>query len=134
MLVAQAHTLDALFCNLARRSHANSNAGYTDTADRYLRLALRAQAQAVRTIEALAELKNPRPVTFVRQANVANNQQVNNGTAASSQAGENDFAQNKLSGECYELLPDTRASQAEGRIDPPVEALGKLDRTEVDGR
>ena len=59
MLVTQAHTLDALFATLVRRSHANSNEGYLEAADRYMRLALRAQAQAqvVRTIEALAELK-----------------------------------------------------------------------------
>lgn len=134
MLVAQAHTLDALFCNLARRSHANSNAGCTYTADRYLRLALRAQAQAVRTIEALAELKNPRPVTFVRQANVANNQQVNNGTAASSQAGEKEILQNKLSRECYELLPDARAPGLASRVNQDVEAVGEVDRAEVGGR
>lgn len=126
MLVAQAHTLDALFCNLARRSHANSNAGHLEAADRYLRLALRAQAQAVRTIEALGELKNPRPVTFVRQANVAHNQQVNNGQV--SQAGESEKQQTKLSGETYELLPDTRASSIEGAVNSPVEALAEIDR------
>jgi len=79
MLLAQAHTLDALFCGLARKSHSNSSAGYFDAAKSYLQLALRAQAQAVRTIEALAELKNPKSVAFVKQANIANgHQQVNN--------------------------------------------------------
>ncbi|MDP1734276.1 MAG: hypothetical protein Q8L44_07935 [Sulfuritalea sp.] len=130
MLMAQAHTLDALFSNLARRSHSNSKAGYLDAADRYLRLALKAQSQAVRTIEALGELKNPRPVTFVRQANVAHNQQVNNGMA--SQAGESENRQSKQSaGDSYELLPDTRASQTESRIDPPMETVGEIDRAEV---
>lgn len=133
MLVAQAHALDALFSDLAMRSHANSKGGYLDAADRYLRLALKAQSQAVRTIEALGELKNPRPLTFVRQANVAHNQQVNNGVP--SQAGESENRQSKQSaGETYELLPDTRASQTESRIDPPMETLGEIDRAEVGGR
>lgn len=130
MLVAQAHTLDALFSSLARRSHGNSNAGYLDAAERYMRLALKAQAQAVRTIEALGELKNPRPVTFVRQANVAQNQQVNNGTP--SQAGEfGKAAEQTISGATYELLPDTRTQGNEGATYPAVEALGTLNRAEV---
>ncbi|NBO87743.1 MAG: hypothetical protein EBV00_06365 [Burkholderiaceae bacterium] len=130
MLVAQAHTLDALFSYLARRSHRNSDAGFLDAAERYLRLALKAQAQAVRTIEALGELKNPRPVTFVRQANVAQNQQVVNGTA--SQAG--DFgkpAEQTISEEAYELLPNTRTQSIESATYPAMEAVGTLHRAEV---
>jgi hypothetical protein len=130
MLTAQAHTLDALFSNLARRSHGNSNAGYLDAAERYMRLALKAQAQAVRTIEALGELKNPRPVTFVRQANLATNQQVNNGMP--SQAGETQkAAEQTISGGSYELLENTRASSIEGATYPPVATLEALNRAEV---
>ncbi len=131
MLVAQAHTLDALFSNLSRRSHANSNAGYTDSAERYLRLALRAQAQAVRTIEALGELKNPRAVAFVRQANISHGpQQVNNGMPAGqpSAHGNDSIQSNELSGAGHGLLPDTRASQVESRVDTPVEALAEINR------
>ena len=127
MLVAQAHALDALFSSLAMRSHANSREGYLDAADRYLRLALKAQAQAVRTIEALGELKNPRPVTFVRQANVAHNQQVNNGMP--SQAGNFENQQSKLSaGETYELLENARASGYEGAVNPAMATLEAIDR------
>ena len=58
------------------------NAGET-----YLRLALKAQAQCRTTWESLAEIKNPRAVAFVRQANIAHGpQQVNNGTVASQDA------------------------------------------------
>lgn len=129
MLVAQAHTLDALFSALAMRSKANSDGGFLDAADRYLRLALKAQAQAVRTIEALGELKNPRPVTFVRQANMAHNQQVNN---HSSQAGENQkAAEQTISGESYELLENTRTQGIEGAVNPSVEALAAIDRAKV---
>jgi hypothetical protein len=126
MLVAQAHVLDALFSALAIRSHANSKEGCLDAADRYLRLALKAQAQAVRTIEALGELKNPRPVTFVRQANLATNQQVNNHL---TQAGENPkSAEQTITGESYELLPDSGASSHEGATYKAVEAVETINR------
>lgn len=126
MLVAQAHTLDALFCNLAMRSHSNMEAGYIEASDRYMRLALKAQAQAAKTIQILAELKNPRPVAFVKQANIATNQQVNNGPHA--QAENFESAPIKQSGGSHELLENTRAPSLESRNDQALETLGALDR------
>ena len=79
ILLSQAHTLDGLFNNLARR--ASVNMGQHPAAfEMYLRLALKAQSQCRCTVEALAELKNPRTaVAFVKQANIAaGHQQVNN--------------------------------------------------------
>ena len=76
MLTAQAHTLDAIFNNLARRA---INAEYMDNLDRYLKLALRAQSQCRATWETLATIKNPPVMGYVRQANIAHgHQQVNN--------------------------------------------------------
>ncbi len=75
VLVAQVHTLNALFTRLTTRAMAQDQLKQYET---HLRLALKAQAQARATVEALAEMKNPRPVAFVRQANIAQNQQVNN--------------------------------------------------------
>lgn len=84
MLMVQAQTLDALFNELARR--AGNNLGhYPDTVDKYMRLGLKAQSQCRTTIETLAEIKNPRPVAFVKQANIANNQQINNGSQPPSE-------------------------------------------------
>lgn len=84
MLLAQATSLNAIFCELARRSGLNMGE-YLDAADRYMRLALKAQAQCRATLEALAEIKNPRPVAFVKQANIAHGpQQVNNSAAPGS--------------------------------------------------
>jgi hypothetical protein len=124
MLVAQAHTLDAMFCNLARRSQTNVLAGQLDAAERFLRLALRAQSQAVRTIEVLSELKNPRPVAYVRQANISNGpQQVNNGIPDTAPAQGNKNEQNKL-------LDASKASSPSGGYSP-LEALGKVDRAAV---
>ena len=108
MLFAQALTLQATFTALSRR--AASNAGeYMGATDTYLRLALKAQGQCRATLETLANIKNPRPVAFVKQANIANGpQQVNNGTADTSRAvvrarEANENPQN-------ELLTDTRAT------------------------
>ena len=107
MLFTQSLTLQATFTALSRRAAANSeHMGATDT---YLRLALKAQGQCRATLETLANIKNPRPVAFVKQANISNGpQQVNNGTVDASDAvvrarEENANPQN-------ELLTDTRAT------------------------
>ena len=80
MLFAQALTLQATFTALSRRAAANAGE-YVATTDTYLRLALKAQGECRATLETLANIKNPRPVAFVKQANIANGpQQVNNGS------------------------------------------------------
>lgn len=85
MLVAQAHTLDQLFNRLARQAAANVG-HYPDTVALYMKLALKAQAQCARTVEVLNEIKNPRQLAFVAQANVGQNVQVNNSAANYAQA------------------------------------------------
>lgn len=62
ILSAQAVVLDTMFTELARRSAANIGQ-YIDAADRYMRLALRAQANCRATLEALAKLHQPREQT-----------------------------------------------------------------------
>ncbi|HEY6354943.1 MAG TPA: hypothetical protein VIY30_10675 [Burkholderiaceae bacterium] len=86
LLAAQALALNSVFAGLAHRSKSNSQAGYLDAADTYMRLALRAQAQCRQTAQTLFEMKNPRPVAFVQQANInhGGQQQVNNGAAPGS--------------------------------------------------
>ena len=127
MLVAQAHTLDELFNNLARR--AASNVGeYINAAETYFRLALKAQSQCRATLETLAFIKNPAPVAFVRQANIAAGpQQVNNTTMPAnepSRAREMESEQSKLSGVGSELLQDGRASAATGGVDRQMATMG----------
>ena len=97
MLIAQAHTLDALFAKLTSRATLNMGE-YLDAAERYLRLALRAQNQCRATLETLATIKNP-PVLFAKQANIAHGpQQVNNAsnTHAHARAQEIENPQNRL--------------------------------------
>lgn len=122
ILAAQAHTLDALFANLARRAATNMNGGYLETATAYMKLALKAQAQTVRTIEALGELKSPKHIAFVAQANISNgHQQVNNGNR--EQVG-NKFLQTELSERGRnELYQNIRASRIASAANPAMEAM-----------
>jgi len=96
LLTTQAHTLDAIFNHLARRAILNM-AEYMNATDVYLRLALKAQSQCRSTIEALAEIKSPSSVAFVKQANIAHGpQQVNNGLLSLTRAEETQFLPDKL--------------------------------------
>lgn len=81
MLIGQAHALQSIFVNLARRAVNKESLAQFET---FLRMALRAQNQCRATLETLATIKNP-PVIFAKQANInhgSGNQQVNNGTPA----------------------------------------------------
>ena len=79
MLFAQAQALQSMFVNMAIRANGQEQMRHLET---FARLALKAQSQSRATLEALAEIKNPRSVAFVRQANFAHGaQQVNNGTS-----------------------------------------------------
>jgi hypothetical protein len=82
MLYGQAHALQAIFMNLARRATTQE---YLKQWEAYLRMALKAQNQCRMTLETLATIKNP-PVVFARQANINNGgqQQVNNGAASTA--------------------------------------------------
>jgi hypothetical protein len=132
MLVAQAHTLDTLFHSLAARSAANSREGYLDAADRYMRLALRAQNQARATLETLSLVKNPPQATFVRQANIAHGpQQVNNSAAAvPSRAGESQNTPNSLLEQQHGERLDTLTTKAAGSTDPAMATVGENERAE----
>lgn len=133
MLVSQAITLDAMFHNLAQRSHRQESFKGIEV---LMRLGLKAQAQARSTAEALALLKNP--MLYIRQANIANGpQQVNNGTTLAARpqlterfaqahtgAGENNFTPNKLLEADHGQRLDTRAAQAASRVNQAVGTVG----------
>ena len=126
ILITQAHTLNELFHALAHRAAMNMGE-YFNAAERYMRLALKAQSQCRATLETLSAIKHP-PVVYARQANIAQNQQVNNGIPPRTR--ETEIGQSKQSGADSELLPDARASQAESRINSQMETLGEVDRTQ----
>lgn len=105
---------------------------YLNAADTYLRLGLRAQAQCRATWETLSAMKNPPPVAFVHQANIAHGpQQVNNGpaTAEPARAREDEITPSKLlEGDDGQRL-DTGTASATGSADCQLEAVGTVDRT-----
>lgn len=95
-----------------------------------MRIALKAQNQCRATIQTLNEVKNPRSVAYVQQANISNgHQQVNNGLAGE----KNQIEQNKLSGEESALLKNERTSQAAIRTGPKMEAMGEIVWSEIGG-
>ncbi len=133
MLIAQAHTLDALFCKLTHRATLNMGE-YLDAAEKYMRMALRAQSQCRATLETLALLKNPPNPTFIRQANVAHGpQQVNNAsdTHAHARAQETENRQTELLGRDNGEWLDTRAAGTASGADPAMATLGTVDGTKV---
>lgn len=123
MLANQAITLDSIFNNMAQRSQKQDTFKGIEV---LMRLALKAQAQARSTAEALALLKNPMP--YIRQANMTTGpQQVNNGYASASgppPARNIESGQNKLLEADHGNYLDTRAPSAAGRVNQTVEAVG----------
>jgi hypothetical protein len=132
MLMSQASTLEAIFHELARRAALNMRE-YIGAAETYLRLGLKAQSQCRATLETLAAIKNPSPVTFVKQANVAHGpQQVNNGTTPASEpsrARESEIQPNKLLEQQHGDRLDTGASRTAISADSSLEAVEARDRT-----
>lgn len=131
MLIAHAHTLDGIFNNLARRASLNMGE-YMNAAEVYMRLALKAQTQCRAALETLAMMKNPAPVTLVRQANIAHGpQQVNNGPPAAgdhARARESENQPSKLLEQQHEERLDGGTLQTPIAVNSNLEALGEVHR------
>lgn len=129
MLMAQAHSLDAIFGNLARRAARNAGE-YLGACDTFLRLALKAQSQCRATLETLATIKNP-PTIFAKQANVTTGpQQVNNGLPALSRARETENLQSKLLEAHDGERLDASTANAASNTDSVLAPVGKVNGTE----
>jgi hypothetical protein len=136
MLYAQAHALQAIFVNLARRAACQDHLKQWEA---YLRMALKTQNQCRMTLETLAAIKNP-PVVIARQANINNGgqQQVNNGPPdgrlagapepAPSRAGDSHSAQTELLEAHHGQGLDPGAAGTSGGADPQLAAVGTIDR------
>lgn len=121
ILYAHSLALQTMFMTLSRRAMSQE---YLPQMEAFMRLALKAQSQCRTTLEALIEMKNPRPVAFVRQANIANGpQQVNNAIPARTEA---------LANQSNELLAvtheeghglDTGTPATATRCDPEMAAV-----------
>jgi hypothetical protein len=133
MLTTQAHTLDAIFNNLATRA---IKAEYMKNLDTYLKLALRAQSQCRATWETLGAIKNPPVMGYVRQANIAHGpQQVNNGTCDDTpRTRENQNSQNELLEQKNGERMDIGTTSTAGKADPAMATVGEVDGAEDKGR
>lgn len=133
MLTAQAVALNSVFGEMCRRASLNLRE-FPEATERYMRLALKAQSQCRATLETLATIKNP-PVVYAKQANIANMQQVNNGSGAFSEASHapahGEIEQSKLLEEQHgSTLMDVGAATAAARGYQPLEAVGAVNRAE----
>ena len=127
MLMAQAHTLDGLFAKLACKAMTSSD---LDRLERYMRLALKAQNQARATLQSLGELKAPKQIAFVQQANIGSQVQVNNDNKVQRpRARKNKKAPNELLEVEYGERLDARAAGAAGGADQEMAAVAKQHRT-----
>jgi hypothetical protein len=101
-----------------------------------MRLALKAQRQCRATIETLVMAKNPAPVTFVKQANVAHGpQQVNNGPPAeASRARESENRPNELLEHTHGERLDSGTPKAASGADSALATVGEVHRATNSGR
>lgn len=129
MLIAQAHTLDGLFAKLASHALTSNDLGKFE---RYMKLALKAQSQSRATLQTLGDVKAPKQIAFVKQANIGNQVQVNNNSTATARA-----RTRKKQKEPNELLEahhgerlDTRAASSTGRVNQTVATMEKEHRAD----
>jgi hypothetical protein len=125
LLVTQAVALNTLFGECTRMVGKNMG-NYLPATEAYMRMALKAQQQSATTLKILGEIKNPRQVAFIKQANVANGpQQVNNGTQPPARE-EKTIPSNELLEHQHGEWMDAGATSAAGRGDQAMEAVGAV--------
>jgi hypothetical protein len=128
MLMHQAIALQSMFMDLAVRAKGETSLVGKQT---LTQMALKAQSGSRATMQTLAELKNPRPV-FVRQTNVAHNQQVNNGDKPPPRVEKRRAAPIELKAHEEDMhgypTLDTRAAKTAGRANSSDQAMGAVHR------
>ncbi|MGI8894659.1 MAG: hypothetical protein ACR2HE_03230 [Casimicrobiaceae bacterium] len=130
ILTQQAATLDALFHKLARYGLRCMEEGYNESADTYLKLGFKAQAQSRQCQEAIGEIQNPRQVAFVKaeQANIAaGHQQVNN----NARADEKTIPPNEQSGAGHGIRTHAGTPAPAIGSNPPVATVAAVDGTAI---
>ncbi len=132
-LTAQVVTLNTVFNTLTLRSaHAMGNS--LKSAETYMRLALKAQAQCARTAEILATIKNP-PIVFAKQANISQgHQQINNGNQSPMHAGKTKNPSNELLSEDNNATLDTRGTIEASGANQELAAVETIDRSKDTNR
>lgn len=129
MLLCQAHALQSMFLHFALRGKSNTHVGQLQM---IMNLALKAQNQCRATLETLIEVKYPRQTSFVKQQNVAVNQQVNNGTPAPAIAparGETIESTNGLLGAAKHERLEFEAARAPGSVNSGMATVEAINGT-----
>ncbi len=123
VLVTQVNSLDLLFNFLLQRGMSCTS---LDQLKVDLGLALKAQRQCTLAAATLAEMKNPTGATFIRQANVAQQQVVQNGP----RTGENQNRHNEVLGVTHEHIErlDPGAPGTASGANPTLETVGEVHR------
>ena len=131
MLYSQAKALEVLFTRLLHRGMGCDNIAPFQA---NMAMALKAQAQCRATLQTLVEAKQPRAVAFVKQANIAQQQQVNNAAPVSHARTEESpkpaNEQSRLEAPNEWSTLDTGATAAPARGNPEVETVGAVHRAE----
>jgi len=127
-LTAQIVSLNTIFNTLILR-FAHSLGNSLKSAETYMRLALKAQAQCARTAEILATIKNP-PIVYAKQANIAQgHQQINNGNQSATHAGKTINSANELLSEDSNAPLDTRGTVETSGANQELAAVETVDRS-----
>jgi hypothetical protein len=126
-LITQANTLDLVFNSLLRRAACQEMLPQYET---FMRLALKAQSQCRTTLETLAEIKNPKPMAFIKQQNMAAVQQVNNTLAQEKKNRPNELLEGGGIAERVDTGTETQTIEAHSRL----EALEEIRRSKNSGR
>jgi len=128
LLAAHMETLNAVFYGLVHSAFEYRGNPYQEEK---VRLALRVQSQMRATIAAIADLKNPRSVAFVQQANIGTAVQVNNGAmpAGLAHSPPNELLEMQGGermdiGTASQSLGGHRAMEAVGAIHRPTDGTG----------
>lgn len=131
MLVCQAQALQSIFTRQARLAAAQD---HLPKIEALLKLGLRAQNQCRMTLETLATMKNPHPVAFVRQANMGENVQVNNGAPAPARKNENPQNEQLEAPHAKPEWMDAGATRTTAPSNQEVEAVGTVNGAKDKGR
>ena len=129
MLTSQAIVLDQIFKGTLNRSVDNITE-YPKASATYMNMALKAQSQCRCTVEAINEIKSPKSVTITKQANIADQQIVNNGNMNTNACAEkNANESNELLSEVEHEKMDTRGTTSPKQVNQTVEAVETINRS-----
>lgn len=124
ILLSQAQTLDVLFHRMLTQLSAMQMVNQIQV---FADIALRAQNQSRKTLAVLADLKNPRRATFIKQQNNAVNQQVNNTVKQDNSKISENLANELVSKVKHEKMDDGRKVKAIS-VNKKSEAMATLHR------